>query len=72
MSYAQQLIDQQVSLLRGRLVDATIKDVCTTPPNDPDPRLGLHITPKLGAPFILWVQCDPEDNGPGYLSPQEL
>jgi hypothetical protein len=37
-----------------------------------DHYMGLVITTAEGKRYVLWVNRDPEGNGPGWLDPQEI
>ncbi len=47
-----------------QLVGGVIEAVLETPPIEPG--FGLRVR-KGGTTFHVWVDCDPEGNGPGHL-----
>ena len=52
------------------LVGGKITGVVETPDNE-DHFYGLEIKIGAGKTVTAWIQCDPEGNGPGFLSVQE-
>lgn len=63
MSDATYLFDKLQRLLDGVLIDLVVSQ----DQNDGEEYLGLIID-KDGTNYILWVEQDPEGNGPGWLS----
>ena len=57
----------QVNDLRGFL-GATLTDIVT----DGDGFVGLVVRSKEKVETVLWVQCDPEGNGPGWIAVQRI
>ena len=58
----------------GRLVGGTIQKVLKVDSSKlfPDGSYGLEVRMPDGKAFHVWVDCDPEGNGPGHLEIEKL
>ena len=66
MSYQSQLVEAEIRNA-NQLLDGVIEAVITTKPDDSMPGFGLQV--RRGKQlFNVWVDCDPEGNGPGHLN----
>ena len=64
-SYESQHVAAEITNAR-QLLDGTIEAVITSTPDDDFPGFGLQIR-KGAKTFNVWIECDPEGNGPGHL-----
>lgn len=51
-----------------QLVGAKITNLIQTPAGEDDQMFGFTANLASGKSVDVWVQCDPEGNGPGWLN----
>ena len=66
MSHTSRLVAAEIQNA-NQLLNGVIEAVITTTPDDSMPGFGLQV--RRGKQlFNVWVDCDPEGNGPGHLN----
>ena len=66
MSHTSRLVAAEIQNAH-QLLNGVIEAVITTTPADSMPGFGLQV--RRGKQlFNVWVDCDPEGNGPGHLN----
>jgi hypothetical protein len=66
MSHTSRLVVAEIQNA-NQLLNGVIEAVITTTPDDSMPGFGLQV--RRGKQlFNVWVDCDPEGNGPGHLN----
>ncbi len=66
MSHTSRLVSAEIQNA-SQLLNGVIEAVITTKPDDSMPGFGLQV--RRGKQlFNVWVDCDPEGNGPGHLN----
>jgi len=62
---------EQLQPFRGAVLGRPVTED-TDNGSPPEGFFGLTLKRKDGKAFVLWVNCDPEGNGPGWLDIQEI
>jgi hypothetical protein len=66
MSHTSRLVVAEIQNA-NQLLNGVIEAVITTTPDDSMPGFGLQVS-RGKQLFNVWVDCDPEGNGPGHLN----